>query len=585
MYNDLQSKVFYRDNQNRDVEIGPVGGGIFITNITPVDNSKVVSLNLNSNSVSQVVDSFLSDTQLINVTLEWDGVAGEFNGFPTLFSIYEDSILNTVIVSSVTQIGSTRRFTATVQIDLDTLELEGNLLATYQGRNHHIGFELLPEGPQIESVQWFSLPLGQSELKNGDTIDGQFVFNSNDVSQLIFESYGFSGGATYNVSVVQDTPSVGKSTVVVSGIPVINGNNTLQNLGFRIKAKNAFGTVGNLFEVLNGSNTYSGTGGLNSTLPLNNLHPSFSFVSLVYPVGQGALKNSETADITVNLVDGGASPSLLYTSPNNELSIDSPLNYSATKTVTRIDGSYNITNTNYLITATRSENGASTNYTRVIFIAHVAPVINISVPFARLRSGGNNGTSIQNYTVTMTSSQRLYQPPQLDAPEGNLSSFSYVSTATTFTATIGIHDNDVKGNYNFFNLFVKNLANIDSTVINSGAAYVIGGFVKRTINFAPFKRQSAIGTAVGLIAKLQATNLSKGASNSLNTTYKSVTGTITIGADEVDKYTISDGGDNAGVEVGYAIADINGTHIYNLDGANANSNSTGDLQFEIEEVV
>ena len=105
--------------------------------------------------------------------------------------------------------------------------------------------------------------------------------------------------------------------------------------------------------------------------------------------------------------------SIIYDSPNGDLSIASPTVDAATKTVTRIAGSYNISTNNFRGIATRNANAATTTTQGIVKIANVSASITVATPAARLRSGGNNGTSIQNHTITLTSDLQGWSPKAL----------------------------------------------------------------------------------------------------------------------------------------------------------------------------
>jgi hypothetical protein len=95
--------------------------------------------------------------------------------------------------------------------------------------------------------------------------------------------------------------------------------------------------------------------------------------------------------------------------------------------------------------------------------------------------------------------------------------------------------------------------------------------VFRTIQVAAFpNREASIGTTVSNTSKLRCTNLAKGSSGSLNFTYQNSTN------ESVNRFTITG---PSGQHNAY------GDLWYNCDGANASSNTTGEMLIEIEEVV
>jgi hypothetical protein len=101
--------------------------------------------------------------------------------------------------------------------------------------------------------------------------------------------------------------------------------------------------------------------------------------------------------------------------------------------------------------------------------------------------------------------------------------------------------------------------------------YTVGGFVFRKLLIDAYPNRSAlIGTNVSDVNKLRCTNLSKGTTGSLNFNYQ-----YTL-ANTLDAFTITD--------INEAL-DPAGAYWYNLDGANASSNTGGQMFIELEEVV
>ena len=95
--------------------------------------------------------------------------------------------------------------------------------------------------------------------------------------------------------------------------------------------------------------------------------------------------------------------------------------------------------------------------------------------------------------------------------------------------------------------------------------------MQRTISFAAYpNREAAIGTQVSDTSKLRVTNLSKGSSGSLNTSFVSSVG------DAIDTFTITQPS---------GVYNATGNNLYNRDLANAVSNTSGTMQFEVEELV
>lgn len=312
----------------------------------------------------------------------------------------------------------------------------------------------------------------QTELKNGDSIPITLTFDTTNVNQV-----SFFGGANHasgtqtvnNVTVSNDKRTTVNMTVIGT---TASNNASGVDLPFRAASKH--------------TNTHSQLGpNFNSgsvTVKVNNQKPTFSSPSISYPTNQSALKNSESANVNITVSNQGSNPSYVYSSPNSELNITDVTTYNVTKTVSRSSGTYNVNVNNFTLTVKRRENGTEDSKSAVVFIAHTAPTLSISSNNGnRMKSGGNDNTSQQNYNVVIsTGNQRLLEAPTLAAPHGTLGSFSYTASSVTFTASMGVHDNDTKGTHTYTSISAKNLAGITVTNISSGSTYIFGGFVSRT---------------------------------------------------------------------------------------------------------
>jgi hypothetical protein len=234
----------------------------------------------------------------------------------------------------------------------------------------------------------------------------------------------------------------------------------------------------------------------------NDLRPSIGFGAKDYPGTQLALKGSETATVinSVSFYD-----TVLYDSPTSELSITNPATVESPKTVERIAGGYNVSTNNLRITANRAANDATTISGTVVSIANDAVAIDVLTPAARLRSGGLDGTSAQNHTITIQATQNLLFAPQLDQ-QGPAGTFlgSWVGGGSIWTRTLQVQDTDPKGTFAWQNAAATNLAGITTNSIASGANYTLGGFVARAVTFAAFVQTATLNVPVSSYAKLTA---------------------------------------------------------------------------------
>lgn len=332
-------------------------------------------------------------------------------------------------------------------------------------------------------------PGSQTELKAGDTfqITGTTDKTADAIDILDFGAFSASLEAF----------AAGTSFTVTGTIA--NRGTTVQALAGRVRARNPAGAFGGTRD----TNELGGTTDGVDLVNLNNLYPSVSFGAITYPLTQQALKASETADVVNSVTDADV---VLYDSPNGDLSIASPTVIATPKTVTRIAGIYNVSTPNLRVTGTRNANDAVSVATTTVNIASVALSLTVSTPAARLRSGGNDGTTIQNHTITVTGDQQLLAAPSLTEGTGSAGTFigSWAGGGTTWTRTLQVHDNDDKGTKTWQSPSATNLAGIVTTTIAVGPTYELGGFVARTLTFGAFLQTTALNVAVTTYTKVSA---------------------------------------------------------------------------------
>ena len=348
--------------------------------------------------------------------------------------------------------------------------------------------------PQITSAYFYggypSIPAGgnQTELKAGDT------FNFHVDTDVPIVSIEIDNFGAFNASTTSVT--AGTSHNLTSRVIADRGT-SVQALGARVRVQKANGSYSAWFLT-----TSQGSTDAQYTVKLNNLYPSISIGSITYPNSQQALKDSEQATVsnTVSNFD-----LISYTSPNSDLSITSSTSYQISKTVTRSAGNYNISTNNFRITATRNANNAVTiNSSTVVKIAHAAPTLTVSVPAARLRTGGNDGTSTPSYTITITATQELISAPTLSIPSGGGTWLGggFSGSGTTWTRSIQISDSLTKTTYTWGAISATNLAGKVVTSITTGPTYVIGGFLSRIVSLAAFANEVNINTSVSDYSKM-----------------------------------------------------------------------------------
>lgn len=493
-----------------------INGGVFITDIYPTISGNVG--NKVTSSAGFVLDSCLVDTNLITVSIM--ALTGHTNYIP----IITVNDINVTLTSS----SDKPIFTGVVELDITATNM---VIAKHEDGAQHSCVIEKETIPSILSVAFTGTYPGiQTELKAGDNFNLHIICDS-EVKTIEVDNFS---ACTYDII------NVSSNVEHIINVIIANRGNNTTSCRARVRVQKI---TGSWSEWTLTSNTVS----------LNNSYPIASFGTITYPIGQKALKNNEAASVICTATNYDE---VNFTSQTNELTIVDSHENNGTKIVSRLSGTYNISSPNLNGKFTRLANGASIDISCIINIANVAATISVSLPAARLRSPAN-------HTIGLVSNQQLYQIPTMTAPEGIWLGTSFTtSNFTTFSRTLSIQDNNLKGSFNFSALVAVNLAGIITTnIVNSN--YVIGGFLLRVLTIPAFpNRQTSIGTSVSNSSKLRCTNLSKGATGSLN--YSFVPSTTEV----LNSYTI-----------------INNDTWYNCDGANASSNTTGTMQIELEEVV
>ena len=334
-------------------------------------------------------------------------------------------------------------------------------------------------------------PGSQTELKAGDTFDVSIMTDVSIVSVQV-DNYGALQAGTFSVS----GNNVGFTATIA------DRGTSVQNLGMRIRVVKATGsTSGNYLSESQGS--VDGK----DLVKLNNLYPTASWGAITYPGVQSAIRAGQTASVVNTLANYNT---VTYSSPNAQLGIPAPTVPLTPLIVSYSTGGYNISTNNLRISANRAANNATTTNNTVVWIANTPTTLSVSNPASRLRSGGNDGTTAQDHVITINASQRLLSAPTLAKDTGGNwlgGGFSWGATATSFTRSLQVHDNDSKGTYNWGAISGTNLAGIPTTTNIGDSQYVLGGFVVRTITLVAFGWQSNINVEIVDYTKVSSTGL------------------------------------------------------------------------------
>ena len=473
-----------------------IDGGVWITNITPTSGGNVGDKIYSSDG--NVLDSCLTDTSLLTVHVL--ALPGHTNYKPVI----------TIEGNPVTISASADKL-----VWMGTYPMSYNFadasITVHHEDGAHWSTVVDADTPAVIQLATFinGYPGSQTELKAGDTFDVS-IMTDVSISSVIVDNYGAATGGTYSVN----------GNNVGFTVTIANRGTSLQALGLSLRVVKSTGSTSPTYLT-----SLQGSVDGRDLVNLNNTYPGISFGTITYPGGQSALKGSETAVVsnTVNNYD-----TITYSSPNGEISPSNATTYEASKTVTRIGGTYNISTNNLRIVANRAANDATKTNNTVVWIADTPVTLSVSNPTSRLRSGGNDGTSAQSHTITINAGQRLLAAPTLDKDTGGTwlgTGFSFSAAATSFTRSLQVHDNDLKAVYDWGAISGTNLAGIVTTTNSGDKTYTLGGFVQRTISVPAFGWQSNINVEVANYSKLSST----GTGQALAWSVKSLSTRSTIG--------------------------------------------------------
>lgn len=518
---------------------GAGGGWVMIRDIAPAAGGAVGSKTYQT-AENDILLSAVSDTLNIVVIVNATGPKVTVNGIVAeLTKVAGESYYEGIVPISILGSGNV----TVIQI----------LPSGANGASMSCALTVQP-GPVVLTCTFAGgYPGAQTELRAGDTF--QLVGTTDTPADLIeIQDFGACDFAAVAVAAGTSFSIVG--TIADRGIVV-------QDLAARVRARNPATAFGPTFD----TDATGSVDGVN-TVQCNNVYPSFNDLGTVFPGARTAFKGFESGTQNTEVLDFDT---LVYSSPHGDFSVASPAAYAVFKPITCTNpGDYNDSAVNFRIVATRVANGTVNTFDKVIEVADTAPTVVVSQPAARLRSGGNVGTSAQDYLITATSDQNLVSAPDIAIPiGGSWLGSGFVGGPKVWTRTVQIHDNDAKGTAAWvYGSVPTNKAGIAASISGN---QVNGGFVLRTMTVSAWpNREGAIGTQVSNTAKLECSNLSKGPSGSLDYTYSPTT------ADAANEYTVTQP---------TGVANPSGNLWYNKDLINALSNTLGFQQVELEEVV
>lgn len=515
-------------------------GGVFITDITPTGSGIVGAKQFVPNTIpaNRVVTSGTADTSSVRVSFVAEGGSAFYSPVVTITT--EPPQPGGPITGTLNEDQYDKRMFsgyADIQVPVTTVvTVRSNTNATATAT-----VNVAEAGPTTSTVTIGALPGTQTEVKNNDVLPiTGIVGNSATYAEVL------ATGASKAVSslTLGAADSGGQGFKTVSGTFTVGAGAGAQRAS--IRARNALGTYGITTQSTN-------------TVTLNQTFPAISARTVTYPAGQSALKGNETATVSATITNADR---VTYTATSPELSIADREVYSVAKTVTRVSGGYVVGSPNYSITATKTSNAATTTATAAVSIADTAPTASIAIVGnpARLTSTPEG----RDYVVRVTPNQLLNGNPVLAASSGTWQG-AWSFSGGVYSRTLRINDADVDGAQTFNGMVLTNIANVDGNTISAGANYVVGGFVRRTLTFAPFQQTAPIGTNIQDFSKVVAKY---------------------AGSSDLTRRT-----DTSQFFAGFTITNADGTYnpnggyMFLTDAEFAGSNTTGTLQVEIEEVA
>ncbi len=453
-------------------------GGIWIYGIVPTTSGNVGNKVTDENGT--VLVSCVSDTSELTVTVI--ATTGKSHVRPA-------AVINgeTVIWAESQDIDRLKNFWVG---EADIILVGDTVTATHEdGASASCTVSADPK-PIITTAEFTGgYPGSQTELKASD------IFNIRVVADLAFTGIQVDSQGAFT-SIQTESCSGADCTETFT---IGDRGTTVQDLGARVRVQKSTGTWSEWVW----TNTSGSVDGVD-TVKLNNLYPSVETMnqgSITYPGDQEAIKDSENVIVHSTCSDYDT---IAYSSPNSQLTISGSNVYQEDKSnISRSTGDYNVSITNYRISCNRVANDATTTKDLVVYIAHVFCTVTMGET-GHLRSGSNDGTSIQNHTITLTSNQRLKNAPTIGDPPAGGGAWSGVFTGgpTVWTRTLQISDDDTKGTYAYQTLSAINLANKETTSYTGDSNYIVRGFVSRNITLAAYANEANMNVAATTYANV-----------------------------------------------------------------------------------
>lgn len=490
------------------------GAGVFIFDIiaSGVVSGKLFAVEPN------LLSQCSTDSNVVRVVFSTEGI-GE---------VYKPTVTANGVQAVLTETDTKRWFSGYADVPVSI----GDNLITVEsstGAHAHLTVTRVGGGPSVLGVSFGAYPQSQTSLKAGDLVPVQI---NTEQSATLVEV--LSGGACEPCT-LPVVAGVASTLLVVSSLQGAQG--------IQVRAKNDFGTAG---------------AQVGSTpLYLDQTKPVLSSPAVYYPSGKQALNLGDTAQVYCQVSD--------FTSIEYSTSLQSIAQpYQLTKDVVNENQSgYQVSGTNYTVTAHKASNGSSASAQALVRVATIPPAAQISIVGNPQRLPSSPAGV--DYEVRIASNQLLSGQPSLNASVGTWQG-SWVSAGGYWYRQLRVADTDIKGAATFSGLQISGPSGLVGTSITSGASYVVEGISSRTLTFAPFSRVVAIGTVV---------------SDREKTTASIVGGNVLTRFD-----------DNLNHSNGYFLSDAQGnlvvlgaTHVGLSDQSLAGANTSGTLQITFQELA
>lgn len=456
------------------------GGGsapyaIFVTNVEPQDPNKRVDVTYNPEPNEESVLSFISDTDDVYITIEWDRNASGYVGEP---------VVNGNIVSDYdTKDGVT--YTKRV-----ATSLSNNAVPVVFGDNaYSVGYSKI-QAPVFENLSpSFTVDslLQQEEFKENDIlqirIECQSEFNEIEILDFgacKYKSENAGGQLTYTIDCI-----------------VANRGDSLQQLTAKLRVRGINGAWTDYIETSN-------------TAPINNLHPNSDINDSVitYPLGQEAISGLPGSNTATIELDGNAgyTDSITVSYEGTQMNLyrgsdDTLLSngddvtleitiYAVSKGVTAVTNTDNVT-----FTLVRDANNSTTISGIEVEIMDFAPTVtSTNNPNVRLGENNINVNTTFDQGVKLTS-------VLLTGSKGSTTA----STTSVFNNTISIpisantNDDYADNSQAYATIEVINKSGLTSTF---NAPYKVRGFVPQLVTFTAPSRSESIPVQVTDSSKL-----------------------------------------------------------------------------------